>query len=670
MPSSPVPTSPPPPRIPAPSPPPRKDVANTEANIASASAGIANEVDDDELALSPLRITTAHLPGAFVGLSYYIPLFAQGGMLPYQWSIEKGALPWGLSLDSSHGVIRGEPESPGRFEITLKVTDALRQSDLAPSLIEVSSSAGFRVPRPAGSRSEPLYLVTSSLPEGRIGEAYSMQLQALGGVRPYAWDLVDGDFHRGISLNSAMGLISGTPQEKGSRLLLIQVADSDGNQDSVEFPLRIDFPALTIVTQSLPRGELEKEYAAPLAVEGGVNPYRWSLSAGTLPPGVSLNPATGLLSGIPTAEAGDYEVSLSATDKEGAQASRTFTLSISPPSGFIVTHMAAAPSDGKVALTWVNPLHESYSHTSIIRSTSSFPMAPGEGTLLYSGTGSDFLDQNVENGTVYYYSAIPYMTTGTSGGVGDEAKALVMPQAVTLTGPADPFADAVVSFQPLSPGGFGSASLSWALGPPHGGGMLQGSMHVVSLHARANDDGGASPPYGGSITLEFANNIVVDGEGPDFIVFENVFYQNGDPEQRWMEPAIVAVSKDGSNFYTFPYDFVPHYTKSGEINCFNPYCYINADGSSRGFAGITPTYSNAGSPDPRIPSAAGGDAFDLGAITSAKLDWIRYIRITATGDNWLMDVNGDRVRQACDSDACSGEGKSGFDLDAVCAIHY
>ena len=144
----------------------------------------------------------------------------------------------------------------------------------------------------------------------------------------------------------------------------------------------------------------------------------------------------------------------------------------------------------------------------------------------------------------------------------------------------------------------------------------------------------------------------------------------GDPERRWMEPAIVSVSKDGSRFHTFPYDFVPHYTANGDINCYNPFCYINPDGSSRGFAGINPVYSNGGTPDPRDPAAAGGDAFDLSAIPGVTLDWIRYVRITATGDNWLTDMNGDRVRHVRDIGACSGGGSSGFDLDAVCAINY
>jgi hypothetical protein len=143
-----------------------------------------------------------------------------------------------------------------------------------------------------------------------------------------------------------------------------------------------------------------------------------------------------------------------------------------------------------------------------------------------------------------------------------------------------------------------------------------------------------------------------------------VFYSGGNPNQRWMEPAIVSVSRDGFHYYTFPFDFVPHYKENGDINCYNPYCY------SVGFAGVNPVFSNNGSPDPRIPSIGGGDAFDLSSLNQPSLNWIRYVRLTATGDNWLTDINGDLVRHPTETGACSGVGSSGFDLDAICAINY
>ncbi|MCX6338879.1 MAG: putative Ig domain-containing protein [Candidatus Aureabacteria bacterium] len=700
----------------------------------------------------PFVIVTTKLPTAFVGASYSASLVAEGGTSPYIWSLPEGALPKGLSLDGSKGIVSGTPQSPGTAQLSLKVIDAARRSASASCALEVREQGGILVPMVAGLHSQPLYLITGTLPQAKVGEAYRSQfaatggtppylwsihtgslpegitlerltgsltgtpstpqlavfqvkvvdseahadiaenrivvvgpelviatisietgtvgspyeqkLEATGGAPPYSWNISSGTLPGGLSLDAGSGLISGTPTEHCDTLLAVQVSDSQGAMASEELELLVASSSLAVVTESLPQGELNKAYAATLAAGGGVTPYKWSLTVGQLPPGLTLNQATGIIGGTPSGGTGDYGLTFSVTDQEGTQASRALTLSIVVSSTLMVTDLNAVPSDQKVGLTWSNPAAKDYSRTVVLRSSSYYPSGAGDGTVIYSGSGDSYLDTGLQNGASVYYAAIAYATSGAPGVIAESSKTCAMPQAVTLSGAADPFADAVASFQPLSPGGFGSGNLSCVLGPPFGGGVMRGSTHVVSLHARANEDGGASAPYGGSITLQFTNNIVVNGPGPDFIIFENVFYAGGDPQQRWMEPAIVAVSRDGSRYYTFPYDFVPHYTASGEINCYNPYCY------SKGFAGVNPVFSNGGSPDPRAPSAAGGDAFDLSKITQVSLDWIRYVRITATGDNWLTDMNGDRVRHVRDTGACSGGGSSGFDLDAICAINY
>jgi len=117
------------------------------------------------------------------------------------------------------------------------------------------------------------------------------------------------------------------------------------------------------------------------------------------------------------------------------------------------------------------------------------------------------------------------------------------------------------------------------------------------------------------------------------------------------------VSQDGSSYYLFPTNYVEH----GDTT--NPYSY------NSGFAGIWPakSYSKEAAVD---PSRSGGDQFDLDSITAKDLEWISYVRITATGDRWLVDSQGDSIRHTKDASALLGEGTSGFDLDAIAAIHY
>jgi hypothetical protein len=188
---------------------------------------------------------------------------------------------------------------------------------------------------------------------------------------------------------------------------------------------------------------------------------------------------------------------------------------------------------------------------------------------------------------------------------------------------AEPCADAVASYAAGQNGGFQASLLpDIVLGPPFGGGLTTGSTDVVSLG------------NGGAITLAFEDNAIVDGPGPDFIVFENCFVSAGGPP--FTEAGVVAASADGVSFVTFPFD-APSFA---------------------GLAGVTPVFSNpANAIDPRDPGTAGGDAFDLAAIGLARA---RFVRIT---DPAAAVPDFGNVFPA------QGPGKSGFDLDAVVAIH-
>ena len=188
---------------------------------------------------------------------------------------------------------------------------------------------------------------------------------------------------------------------------------------------------------------------------------------------------------------------------------------------------------------------------------------------------------------------------------------------------ADPCLDDVVSFTPGTNGGFQQDLLpDIVLGPPYGAGASSQSIDVVSLGD------------GGSITVAFTDNRVVDGPGPDFTVFENPF--NAPGLGIFTEYGVVAASEDGVNFVEFPHTPGPD-----------------------GLAGRTPVYANPNTNDidPRDTANAGGDSFDLATIglTSA-----RYIRITDPGAT--IDDVGNHF-------PTPGPGKSGFDLDAIVALH-
>jgi hypothetical protein len=74
---------------------------------------------------STLRIITESLPSHIVNKpGYSAPIEAVGGRQPYEWAIDSGALPDGLSIEASTGRVIGTPTKVGNFVFRAKVTDA------------------------------------------------------------------------------------------------------------------------------------------------------------------------------------------------------------------------------------------------------------------------------------------------------------------------------------------------------------------------------------------------------------------------------------------------------------------------------------------------------------------------------------------------------------------
>ena len=95
---------------------------------------------------------------------------------------------------------------------------------------------------------------------------------------------------------------------------------------------------VTITTTSLPNGNVAIFYDSQLMATGGTPPYHWTITSGTLPPGLSLTPATGVISGTPTTT-GSYPITVQVADSERTPATATgsFTITIDPTPPLQVT---------------------------------------------------------------------------------------------------------------------------------------------------------------------------------------------------------------------------------------------------------------------------------------------------------------------------------------------
>ena len=128
-----------------------KVTSNTSVTITGTSAADPSLHAAATVTVTPqaaLAIVTSALAGADAGMPYTASLSATGGVPSYQWSLTTGALPSGIQLQSSSGVITGMTALTGSYPFTAKVTDASGHSATTAFTLTVSSSSanGFDGP--------------------------------------------------------------------------------------------------------------------------------------------------------------------------------------------------------------------------------------------------------------------------------------------------------------------------------------------------------------------------------------------------------------------------------------------------------------------------------------------------------------------------------------------
>jgi hypothetical protein len=164
-----------------------------------------------------------------------------------------------------------------------------------------------------------------------VGAAYSQTLNASGNA-PITWAVDSGALPPGLSLNGATGVISGTPTTANVYNFTVKATNVIGSATQalsivITAPAAPGAPAIDI--PFLPIGEVGTTYSHRLSASGSA-PVTWAVDSGALPVGLSLNGATGVISGTPT-EADTFVFTVKATNAAG---SATKALSIAVVSGY------------------------------------------------------------------------------------------------------------------------------------------------------------------------------------------------------------------------------------------------------------------------------------------------------------------------------------------------
>ncbi|GES43112.1 hypothetical protein RsS62_23640 [Rhizobium dioscoreae] len=172
----------------------------------------------------------------------------------------------------------------------------------------------------------------------------------------------------------------------GSDSFTYTATNATGTSAPATVSVTISAPTLTFSPpgSTLPAGVVNVAYSQTVTASGGTSPYGYAV-VGTLPGGLSLNHATGAITGTPTA-AGNYSFSISATDANNATSSAAYTIAVAPPAATLTF----SPSGGALPQAMAG---EAYSQQ--ITATG------GVGTTIYSlasGTLPNGLILNISTG--------------------------------------------------------------------------------------------------------------------------------------------------------------------------------------------------------------------------------------------------------------------------------
>lgn len=305
------------------------------AAIAVTAASADFKVDDGPCPEPPGGGPVLRCPTAHVGQAYTLQLEGEDGCAPYNWfEVLNGSLPAGLTM-TREGLISGTPAGAGVGDFWVGEHDVTAAQG-GPSWcnFDDQSQKEFNIQVDPG-----IAVANDSLAPGTVGRQYSATLAAKqvetltppsGPDVQATWSVQSGALPPGLALSTA-GALTGTPSAEGSWQLVL-AAQYGGLTATKAFAVVVRQPVVVksaFGSAKPPKAEVGLPFSTESSATGGTGTFAWSIGAGALPAGFSLDAAKGTISGTPKA-AGRFTFALTATDAEGRIATANAALSVSP----------------------------------------------------------------------------------------------------------------------------------------------------------------------------------------------------------------------------------------------------------------------------------------------------------------------------------------------------
>jgi hypothetical protein len=294
--------------------------ANTTATVTAISTADATKSATASVTVTapqpaPVSVTTSSLSTATAVTSYSTPLTATGGKTPYTWTLSSGSLPAGIAVQSA-GSLSGTTSQTGQFNITVVVTD--------------SSS-------PKLTASKSLTLTVESV----VVTVTPTTATVVSGATAQFTAFVTNTSNAGVTWSASPGTISGAglyqaptvTSDTTASVTATSVADTTKAATATVTVTAPAPPPLTITTTSLSSATGGIAYSNNLSATGGKAPYSWTLSAGALPSGFTVQSA-GSLSGT-TSQTGQFNITVQVSDASSPKltASQPLTLTVAIAAG-------------------------------------------------------------------------------------------------------------------------------------------------------------------------------------------------------------------------------------------------------------------------------------------------------------------------------------------------